>query len=775
MIVISATVKKVKFSNELTGWGVAEFLAGDGTLFFAKGNLGSLHVGFALKMSGVWVDNSRGRGQVLEVSHYEIEPPSTSEGHFLYLTSGLFKGMTKKIARELVNTYGDKTLSLLEHDFNIILTVKGVGLKTFLKLRNAFQEAKPQQQRLIVLINDYRFSFAEALNILDRYPENALNVLSHAPYGMCSRLDKIPFRRFDEVMMGKGWSPYEPQRIREVLMNQLKECSREGSTCMPYLEVLNSAIRYLAMDRYVVENELSYLIERRWLFLTQHPRMGWLLQSKWNYIAEKEIANRLNLIQQAPSNKELVFNSEDSRLERLKSHQLRAVVAPFHHKVSVITGRPGSGKTTLLRTLLDLIEEQNLKILALSPTGKAAQRLREVTGRACSTIHRALGATHEPDVFMFNDLNPLDADIVLIDESSMLDTAITRSLLRAIPLHARIIFIGDVEQLPSVGPGAIFRDIIQSGCFPVYWLTEVLRITKSDGSIPTPLAVSLDVLEGKFEPPANDDEWQYIETNDNQETLNALTQVISEMQASGLGYTDIQVFSPINNGEVGVDGLNQQVKKCFFPDKDCSKIELGDKVMQRVNNYDLRVYNGDIGVVALGFEQVLDIKKQARMARKAREAEMDDVDDVDDVDESENNDLPRELSGNEDSEQQGVLSPIHRLRSNDVEMVVSMSDGFVEYSKKNLSNLSLAFATSGHKSQGSEYPYVVIVIPDHHYALMDRYWFYTLITRCQRKVIILGGRMVIDKMVKSRDSHLRRTALVDKLHRFLPVVNIEFK
>lgn len=751
---ISGSVKKVKYTNDLSGYGVAEFLANDGSSFVAKGNLGALHVGYELKLTGVWVDNERGRGKVLEVSHYSIVPPSTEEGHFLYLTSGLFKGITKKIARELVATYGDKTLSLLEHDFNILLTVKGVGIKTFIKLRNSFQEAQPQQARLVTLINDYRFSFVEALNILDRYPENALNVLAHAPYGMCSRLDKIPFRRFDEVMMSKGWSATEPQRIREVLMNQLKGCAREGSTCMPYFSVLSSAIRYLAMDRHVVENELSYLIERRWLFLTSHPKMGWLLQSKWNYIAEKEIANRLSLIQQTPATKELIFNANDSRLERLKPHQLRAVVAPFDNKVSVITGRPGSGKTTLLRTMLDLMEEQNFKILALSPTGKAAQRLREVTGRSCSTIHRALGATHEPDVFMFNDLNMLDVDVVLVDESSMLDTGITRSLLRAVPLSARVIFIGDVEQLPSVGPGAIFRDIINSRCFAVYWLTQVLRITKDDGSIPTPLAVSLVVLEGKFEPPEPDNEWHFIPTEDNQETLVALDRVVTELNVAGLSYMDVQVFSPVNNGEIGVEGLNQRVKKCFFPDRDFSKIEAGDKVMQRTNNYGLNVYNGDIGVVALDYPQILESKKQARDSKVGRPPNEDDAD------------LDAEVTPDS--------SPL-RLRKNDTEMVVAMSDGPVEYSKKDLGNLSLAFATSGHKSQGSEYPYVIIVVPDHHYELMDRYWFYTLITRCQRKVIIIGNTTVIGKMVRSRASHLRRTALVDKLHRFLPVINIEFK
>lgn len=716
---IEGTIKKIKFLNEITHWGVIQFIKDDGTKFIAKGKMGPQYPGYKLILSGDWVPNQKGGGHVFDVTGYMVKPPESTEGIFLFLTSGIFKGITVKIAKALVDLYGDKTLKLLDSDINVLLTVKGVGPKLFMKIRDSYEEAKPQQERLFKLINDYKFTFTEALMIISKFPENALVVLEKAPYSMYRKLDKIPFLRFDQVIMAQGCPPSDPQRVRESIHYHMKATYRDGHTLISKFDVIRRASDYLDLDRYQIENELQYLIDKRRVF-SQESKHGTLLQSKWFYTAEKEIANRLSLMMKTPAEKELIFDPNDKRLEKLKSHQLRAVVAPFHNKVSIITGRPGAGKTTLLKTILDTLESQNVSILAVSPTGKASQRLREVTKRDCSTIHRALGATHLSDEFMFNDVKQLDFDVIVVDETSMLETSILRSLLRAIPPTSRLVLIGDVEQLPSVGPGAVYRDLINSGCFAVYWLTEVLRMTSKDGALPTPLHVSNGIRDGIFYNPPNDNEWAYHPTVNNAQTIDKIKSVINELKKDGVGYEDIQVFSPVNDDELGVGKLNEIVKRCFF-ENGLLDFEVGDKIMQRENNYELDVFNGDIGIV-------------------------------------------KEIYATNGK----------TIKADEPYLLADMSGRRVEFTKKDLYNLSLAYAITGHKSQGSEYPHVLIVIPDNHISLMDRYWLYTLVTRCQAKAHLIGNHNVVVQTIKNKKSHLRQTLLLDKVRKFSPVINMVF-
>tara|TARA_Y100001956_G_scaffold31187_1_gene30634 strand:+ start:7771 stop:9927 length:2157 start_codon:yes stop_codon:yes gene_type:complete len=716
---VIATIKKIKYLNEITDWCVIQFIGEDGATFIGSGKLGPQYPGYRLRLMGNWKPNPRGAGKVLDVVQYQVMPPKSEEGIYLFLTSGLFEGMTRAIAKKLVDEYGSRTLDLLTYDINILNTVKGVGAKRFIKIRDSFQKTIPQQERVFKLINDYQFTFTEALLVVKQFPENTIPMLEKAPYSMYRKLHKIPFVRFDRIIMASGFNPEDKQRIREVILHQMKGGYRFGHTLMRYGDVLSESIAYLQLDRYVIEQEINWLISKRRLHCCKHEN-DWVLQTMWFYAAEKEIATRLSLIDQTPPEKQLVFNDEHPALENLKPHQRRAVVAPFLDKVTIVTGRPGAGKTTLLRTMLQLIEEQNLTVLAVSPTGKAAQRLREVTNKDCSTIHRALGATHESDEFIYNDLNPLDVDVVVVDETSMLDTSLLRALLRATPYTARIILIGDVEQLPSVGAGAVYRDLIDSMRFPTYWMTQVLRITKADGSLPTPLHMSNGVREGQWYDVPNDEEWSYYPTRNNAETMERVKSIIADLQQQGLTEHDVQVFAPMNEDEMGVNKLNTLVKSCFFPGG-THEIEAGDKIMQRENNYDLGIYNGDIGVV-------------------------------------------KEIYPDED-----------RLTQDDPVMQADMTGRMVEFTKREMYHVTLAYAITGHKSQGSEYPHVIIVIPDHHISIMDRFWLYTLITRCQVKAHVVGNEKVIKTTVRSRRSHERKTMLKEQLARFLPMTDKIYK
>lgn len=711
MATVFGTVKKVKYHNEINDWAVIELKTQHGDRFIAKGNLGAQLEGYHLEIAGKWVSSPHGGSDQFDAKSYKVSPPSTEEGVFLFLTSGLFKGLSKKIGRSLVDQFGAKALDHLDADINILNLIDGVGPRKFIQIRDSYKETKPQQEKIFALISEYQFSFTEALQIVTAFPKNTLSIVENNPYSVYRGLSKMAFVRFDRIIMSKGYPKDSEFRVREVINHYMKSNHGKGHTVTSQQQLMDNVTKYTRLDRYVVQAQIDFLIQKKrlWPFMLNGTPV---YQMKWLYQCEKEIATRLSRIIETPATKQLVFDESDSRLDKLKEHQRAAIPAPFRHKVSIITGKPGTGKTTLLKTMLDLLEEQNAVVLTCSPTGKASQRLREVTLRHCDTIHRTLGASYESDEFKFDDTNPLECDVLLIDETSMLDTPLTRSILRALPFTCRVVLIGDPDQLPSVNMGAVFRDLINSGTIPVYSLTQVLRITKADGSIPTPLMMAERVLSGLFNSAANDDEWLYVNTYNNAQSEQALVSLIKKMQSKGLNYHDVQVFSPINDDELGVVRLNEIVKNAFTPGAE-QKLLVGDKVIQTVNNYDLDSFNGDVGIV--------------------KKIDPEAVDD-------------------------------------EPYMIVDMNGKEKQYGKKDSYQLALAYAISGHKSQGSEYPHIIIMIPDHYYALMDRYWLNTLITRCQKHCTIIGPKGILDKTAQSRISHLRKTLLVQQLRLFLKKV-----
>lgn len=385
-----ATTKKIKYFDEVSSWSAIEFMAEDGSTFIGTGLFGHQYKGYALHMDGKWENDPRGGKKVWRMRSFNVLPPTTKEGIYLYLTSGIFKGFTKGVARYLIDTYGENAIKFLNHDISIVTGAPGVGVRRYLKIRESYLAAKPAQENILRLHQEYGFSYTESLIIEKEIDGNLFSMLEKAPYALCSRINKIPFVRFDAVFMSMGISPSDPNRIREVIQYMMNKSSSDGNTVAFYDDVCRSSIAYLRVDPYLVHEQMSNLIEKRFVCDMTLPNGRRLVQTRWLFSAEKEIANRLALLMSTDAAKPLVFDPSDSRLEKLKPHQLRAAPGPFKHKVVAITGRPGAGKTTLLKTIVDLIEDQNLSILAVSPTGKAAQRLREVTRRDCSTVHRAL-------------------------------------------------------------------------------------------------------------------------------------------------------------------------------------------------------------------------------------------------------------------------------------------------------------------------------------------------------------------------------------------------
>lgn len=711
MATVFGTVKKVKYHNELNDWAVIELKTQHGDRFIAKGKLGAQLEGYHLEILGRWVPSPHGGAEQFESSSYKVSPPSTEEGVFLFLTSGLFKGLSKKIGKSLVSKFGAKSLDHLDADINILKLIDGVGPRKFIQIRDSYKETKPQQEKIFTLISEYQFSFTEALQIVTAFPKNTMKTIEQNPYSVYRGMSKIPFVRFDRIIMRKAYPKDSDYRVREVINHYMKTNYGKGHTVTSQAQLMDSVFKYTGLDKYIIQTQINWMIQKKRLWVSYLGNIP-VYQMKWLYQCEKEIATRMYHLMDTPATKQLIFEPTDKRLEILKPQQRLAVEAPFRNKVSIIRGKPGTGKTTLLRTMLDLLEDQNAVVLTCSPTGKASQRLREVTGRHCDTIHRALGASYESDEFKYDDTNPLVCDVLLLDETSMLDTPLMRSTLRALPFTCRIVLIGDPDQLPSVNMGSVFMDLIESNTIPVYQLTQVLRITKADGSIPTPLMMAEKVLTGKFSPPQDDEEWMYINTQSDAQSEQALVGLIHKMKSNGLSYHDVQVFSPINDSDLGVYSLNRIVKNAFTPGAE-QGVLVGDKVIQTENNYELNSFNGDVGVV-----KTIDVEAVAE----------------------------------------------------EPYMLVDMNGNDIEYTKKDINQLALAYAISGHKSQGSEYPHIIIMVPDHYYGLMDRYWLNTLITRCQKHCTIIGPKGVLDKTALSKVSHQRKTLLVQQMRQFLTQV-----
>lgn len=719
-------VEDIVYRNEQNGFTVLSVKLEDGKELSAVGTLPFLAVGERAVFHGAMVEH-REYGAQIRVDSYETLLPEKVGDIEKYLASGLIKGVGPATARLIVGRFGDKTLDVLESRPDRLTEVPGIGPKRAALIGESFA-ANVGARQTMMFLQGLGLTPAMAGKVSSKFGDMAKAVVRANPYRLADEVEGIGFRTADQIALNLGFSRDSAFRLKSGVRYVLTEAvAGEGHVYLPYEELLRESRKILAAGEEAVTNAIAELIVEGQLTREEIDGVTVLYLPRL-YQAEKETALRLRRLLSAGKKAGMNPQAAEKRMARyeretgveLGAKQREAVLAAALGGVTVITGGPGTGKTTSIRCLIDLLEETG-KIELCAPTGRAAKRMAEATGRTARTIHRMLEYAGEDEGFGRDADHPLDANSVIVDEMSMVDIFLMRALLRAVKPGARLVLVGDADQLPSVGAGNVLRDLIESGAIPVVQLTEIFRQAAESNIIMNAHRIN----HGEYPVILNRDTDFFLErknsTKEVAQSVVALTQSRLPRYLGVDGIRDIQVMAPMKKGDAGVYELNKLLQEKLNPPA-AGKAELrrndglfrvGDKVMQVKNNYDLEwtrageegagVFNGDIGYVTQ---------------------------------------INREEGG----------------------LTVDFDDGRqAEYDAGCLEELELAYCMSVHKSQGSEFPAVVLPLFAGPPMLMTRNLLYTAVTRARRLVVIVGREDCVKRMVDNNHIHRRYSGLEKRL------------
>jgi exodeoxyribonuclease V alpha subunit len=700
---IKGTVAKVVFCNPENGYTVVKIEEPDGAIATATGTLPEVAEGVDLILRGRWTRHPR-FGTQFQIEGHEIVVPQTEEGIAAYLGSGLIKNVGPVLARLIVRHFGPDTLRVLDEEPERLTEVGGIGEGRATAIAESWRVHRCLGQ-LMMSLHEYGISTGLAVRVHQAFGPDALAVLRQNPYRL-TEIRGIGFKRADHVARKMGMKADAPERIEAGLLHVLREQSRAGHVYVPRCSLEQEATETLGR---VVAPHLAGTLER--LARDRSVQVEGdrvYLASLWQ--AETEVAERVACLLSTPtSTGDVRTVTVDAEGVELSPEQRDAVALALRNKVTVLTDGPGTGKTVTMQALVRALEELRCHYELCSPTGRAARRLAETTGRYAQTVHRLLGYNPE-EGFHYDGANPLPVDFVVVDEASMLDVHLTAHLLAALPPSAHVLFVGDVNQLPSVGAGNVLADLIGCGRVAVARLTTVFRQAAGSGIVVNAHRVN----EGQF-PICNDGfgDFFFFTKEDPRQAADVLVDVVANRipRTFGLGQGEIQVLAPMYRGECGIDDLNVRLQEALNPAAP-RKVERklgqrlfreGDRVMQTRNNYEKDVFNGDVGTL--------------------------------------------------------VRIDPHARR-----MSVQLNGARVEYGFQEAADeLVHAYAVSVHKSQGSEYPAVVVPVSTQHYVMLRRNLLYTAITRARQLVVLVGTHKAVGIAVGNAKVRERHSGLCERL------------
>jgi exodeoxyribonuclease V alpha subunit len=727
---LSGVIERVTFHNPDSGFAVLRVLAskprGQVTVV---GQLPSVVAGEYVEADGDWV-HDRDHGRQFKATELRTTPPQTVEGIEKYLGSGMVKGIGPHFARKIVEAFGERTLAIIDENPSFLSEVKGIGPRRIERIRDSWHQQKAVRG-ILVFLQSHGVGTARAVRIYKTYGDRAVELVRENPYRLATDIWGVGFKTADELAGKLGIDRASPLRARAAVRYVLQELSDDGHVGYPEADVIARTVELTGIDGTVVEGAVEVGRQeeefvRDPLTLPSPPGRGegrvrgdgesWIYLTPM-YVAETGVARDLRGLcagrHPLPAinvDAAMAWVEKKMGLE-LAVTQRDAIRRAATQKVLVVTGGPGTGKTTIVRGILEVFAAKGLKVALAAPTGRAAKRLSETTGREAKTIHRLLEFDASFGGFRRNRDKPLDLELLVIDETSMVDIVLMSQLLRAVPPWACLVLVGDVDQLPSVGPGSVLADVIASKAVPVVRLTEIFRQAEQSWIVRAAHAVNHGELPQSA--PVSQGDFYFVEANAPGKIIDTIITMARDRIPGKFGLDplrDVQVLAPMNRSELGVRNLNTRLQGVLNPASPAKKelqrfgwtFRVGDKVLQTVNDYDKDVFNGDIGRVA----------------------------------------------GIDESEQ---------------EMTVEYEGRRIAYDFGELDELALAFALSIHKSQGSEYPAVVIPLHTQHFVMLQRNLLYTGITRGKKLVVLVGSRKALAAAVSRRDTFQRMSGLCRRL------------
>jgi exodeoxyribonuclease V alpha subunit len=732
---IHGLVERITFYSQESGYTVLRLRPGKDSakdlpgvnlegLITVVGNLPEISPGESVSFQGDFITHPK-HGLQFSASSFEKLKPYSLAGIERYLGSGLVNGIGPQLAKRIVRHFGEETLDIIDENPQKLREVPGIGPDRTDKIIQAWEEQR-QVKDIMLFLQEHRVSINLAVKIYRTYGEDSLEVVKNNPYQLEQDIYGVGFRTADGIAKNLGLPVDHPSRIEAGIIYVLSETTDEGHVFIPEGELLDRAIDLLSCDQTMVKLAIERLVAIDRVTKDIFPEEFEKIESKDFtqddldinnsivyltpfYFSECGLAQKLRALNNYPiSPWQAPLFIKDNQLS---DEQKKAIEAALLNPVSVITGGPGTGKTTCLKALIQILEEKNVRYALTSPTGRAAKRLSEATGRSASTIHRLLGYSPQGG-FNYHDYHPLKIDFLVIDEASMLDLLLAYHLFKAIKLGTQVLFVGDVDQLPSVGAGDVLRDIIDSGKIKVSQLKIIHRQSHDSAIVDNAHRINNGRIPQFSQDQAGD--FFLFPADDAKTAADWIVDLVTQRIPSTFGFRpvdDIQVLSPMYRGEAGVDGLNLRLQNTINP-PNSSKVEqklfgklfrTGDKVMQVRNNYDKDVFNGDIG----------------------------------------------------------KITQINRI----LQAITVLLDGAREvlYDFSEADELVLAYAISVHKSQGSEFPAIVMPVLTQHYIMLQRNLIYTGITRAERLSVLVGNNKAIRIAINNNKTSYRYSLLSNRL------------
>ncbi len=722
LIDLQGQIERVTYTNEENCYTVAKIkVYGRRELVTVIGNIVNPTPGEVIKMKGEWGNHPK-FGEQFKIVFCQTTTPATVYGIEKYLGSGLIKGIGPVMAKRIVKMYKEETLNIIESEIEKLAEVEGIGKKRIGMIKKAWEEQK-EIRAVMIFLQSHGVSSGYAAKIFKQYGNGAIKIVQENPYRLATDIFGIGFVTADKIAEKLGFAKDSDLRAGAGILYVLHEMTDEGHVYYPYEPLIVKCKEVLDIDREIIVKALGTLVADQQIVIEDMNQNLETFQENNKavyligyHLAESNIAFRLKRLLITPQSIRKIDSEkaiqwvQDKLSITLADKQIEAVRSSVENKVMVITGGPGTGKTTIITAILKVFSALKTKIMLAAPTGRAAKRMSEATGHEAKTIHRLLEYNMRKRGFDKNEEKPLNCQLLIIDEASMIDTLLMHHLLKAIPLTATYIMVGDVNQLPSVGAGNVLRDIIDSGIAPVVELNEIFRQAQESSIIVNAHKINQGLIPNLKSTQDKLEDFYFIEQEDPEKVLELIISLVKDRIPKRFGLNlanEIQVLTPMHRGIVGAGNLNIELQKALNPReggilRGGRTFKVNDRVMQIVNNYDKEVFNGDIGKIIL-------INEEAQ------------------------------------------------------EVTVIIDDREIIYDYSDLDELVHAYAVSIHKSQGSEYQAVVIPILIQHYILLQRNLIYTGVTRGKKLVVLVGTKKALAIAIKNNKTEKRYTLLRQRL------------